>query len=128
MAKQKSIATLNVWIQARRFRNMISNLTHKFPRDEKYRLTDQIIRSSRSISANIAEGYGRYHYQETSQFMRQARGSLIESFDHLTVSYDEKYIDKAVFDQCYAEYENLLRTINGYIYFLQKSKSKVPNT
>ena len=76
----------------------------------------------------MAEGYGRYHYQETTQFMLQARGSLIETFDHLTVSYDERYISKETFEQFQSEYEELMRILNGYISFLQKVKLDGPNT
>ena len=53
-----SFTELEVWKQARKIRNWISILTKTFPLDEKFRLTDQIIRSSRSISNNLAEGHG----------------------------------------------------------------------
>lgn len=55
---------LEVWKSTIIFRNSILNLTKKFPPDEKYKLTDQLIRSSRSVTANIAEGFGRFHHQE----------------------------------------------------------------
>jgi four helix bundle protein len=61
----------------------------KLPEAEKYNLTNQIIRSSRSVTANIAEGFGRYHFQENIQFCRQARGSLVETLDHLYCCLDE---------------------------------------
>ncbi|GAB4006956.1 hypothetical protein GCM10028808_09870 [Spirosoma migulaei] len=54
---------LIVWQEARKFRQTIDLLVKSFPGDERYRLADQLIRASRSISANIAEGYGRYHFQ-----------------------------------------------------------------
>ncbi len=55
---------LETWQEARLFRQTIRELVRKFPPDEKYRLVDQLIRASRSTTANIAEGYGRYHFQE----------------------------------------------------------------
>ncbi len=61
---------LEIWQLARNFRKEISTLVKTFPSEEKYRLTDQMIRSSRSVTANIAEGYGRYHFQENIQFCR----------------------------------------------------------
>ena len=66
---------LQVYQAARQFRIKIAELVKKFPEHEMYKLSSQIIRSSRSVAANIAEGYGRYHHQEFIQFCRQARGS-----------------------------------------------------
>ncbi len=83
---------LEIWRLARNFRKGISAMVRTFPVDEKYRLTDQLIRASRSVTANIAEGYGRFHYQENIQFCRQSRGSLFEIVDHLTVALDQGYI------------------------------------
>jgi four helix bundle protein len=74
--KYQSFTDLNVWKEARSFQLFIFNLSKSFPPEEKYKLSDQIIRSSRSIAANIAEGHGRFHFQEQIQFCRQARGSL----------------------------------------------------
>jgi len=76
---------------------MISKLAEGFPEHEKFSLTAQIKRSSRSITANIAEGYGRFHYKETIQFFRQSRGSLFETLDHLTTAIDEGYINEEEF-------------------------------
>lgn len=59
---------IDVWKGCRRFRKSISVIVKTFPTEEKYRLTDQIIRSNRSITANIAEGDGRFHYQENTKF------------------------------------------------------------
>jgi len=80
---------LEVWKKSREIRNDITKLTIKFPKEEKYQLTDQLIRASRSVTANIAEGFGRYHYQENIQFRRQSRGSLFELIDHLIGAFDE---------------------------------------
>ena len=88
---------LDVWQKAKELRKDISKLTKTFHEEEKFRLVNQMIRASRSVTANISEGYGRFHYQENIQFCRQARGSLFELFDHLTVALDEKYIKENVF-------------------------------
>lgn len=89
---------LEVWKSARALRNAISLLVKDFPKEEKMRLTDQMIRSSRSITANIAEGFGQFHYQKNIQFCRQARVSLTETLDHLICAHDEKYITKEIFN------------------------------
>ena len=94
----------------------------QFPKDERFLLVPQIKDSSRSVTANIAEGYGRYNYQETSQSFRQARGSLNETLDHLTSALDEEYLSKETFVQRELQYEKVLKLINGYIAFLQRAK------
>jgi len=114
--------SLDVWKECRIFRIQISTIVKTFPIEEKYRLTDQIIRSSRSVTANIAEGHGRYHFQENSQFCRQARGSLTETLDHLLGALDEKYIDEIQLNEFREQYEKCIKLLNGYIGFLQKQK------
>jgi four helix bundle protein len=64
----KAFMDLEVWKKSRLLRNDISVLTKSFPSEEKYRLNDQIIRSSRSVGNNIAEGHGRYHYADAAKF------------------------------------------------------------
>ena len=115
---------LETYKAARAFRNEIAYIAHSFPKEEQYNLTNQIIRSSRSISANIAEGYGRFHYQENIQFCRQARGSLFETFEHLTVALDEKYITEGAFNTLKIKCEHLLKLINGYISYLKTRKNE----
>ena len=85
-------------------------------------LGSQIIRSSRSIAANIAEGYGRFHYQEFIQFCRQARGSLTETLEHLICAFDEGYLSEAELKEFRNNVEELLKLINGFIAYLQKQK------
>ncbi|MBE9509499.1 MAG: four helix bundle protein [Bacteroidetes bacterium] len=123
MSERKStFETLDVWKKGRELRNKISKLTKSFPSEEKYRLTDQMIRASRSVTANIAEGYGRYHYQENIQFCRQARGSLYELIDHLYVALDEEYIDNNDFNNYKSDINEVIRILNGYIKFLETKK------
>jgi four helix bundle protein len=66
--------TLDVYLLAKEFRKEVVKIVNSFPKEEKYLLTAQIKDSARSITANIAEGYGRYYYQEAIQFCRIARG------------------------------------------------------
>ncbi len=91
---KSTFETLEVWKESRKLRKEISKLVKTFPSVENFRLSDQMIRASRSVSANIAEGHGRYHFQENIQFCRQSRGSLYELLDHLTVALDENYISE----------------------------------
>lgn len=118
------LTDLEIWKKSRVFRNEITSLAKSFPDSEKYKLVDQIVRSSRSVTANIAEGHGRYHYQENIQFCRTARGSLLETFDHLTVALDEKYISTELFKKLTSMNDELMKMINGYITYLKKRKTE----
>ena len=114
---------LDVYKECRKFRKEISSITKKhFPDKEKYLLIAQILDSSRSITANIAEGHGRYYYQDNIRFCRIARGSLEETFEHLITAFDEKYIDADIVKREKKQYEVCLRLINGYIRYLRNSK------
>ncbi|MCK4322693.1 four helix bundle protein [candidate division WOR-3 bacterium] len=115
---------LEVWQRGRELRREISNLAKTFPKEESYLLTNQMIRASRSVTANISEGYGRFHYQENIQFCRQSRGSLFELLDHLTVALDEKYIDENKFIEFKEQIFEVIRMLNGYIKYLSRRKNK----
>ncbi|MFN1835150.1 four helix bundle protein [Balneola sp. MJW-20] len=119
-----NLEELNVWVKSRDMARKMRKITRIFPTEEKYRLCDQLIRSSRSVSANIAEGFGRYHMQETIQFSRIAKGSLYETLNHLYVALDEGYITTDVFNDLRSEIEVINKMINGYIYYLKKAKNK----
>ena len=84
---------LEVWKKCRQLRIELSMILKKFPAEEKYRLVDQIVRASRSVTANIAEGHGRFHYLDNLKFCRNARGSLNEVLDHLICACDENHME-----------------------------------
>ncbi len=117
-----SMEDLEVWKSARELRKCVSKLVENFPREEKFRLVDQLIRASRSAVANIAEGYGRFHYQESIQYCRQSRGSLYETLEHLYCALDEEYIDINTFNQFKLQIENCIKILNGYIVYLKSKK------
>lgn len=123
-----SFEDLDVWQKSRELRKNISKLIRAFPESEKFRLVDQIVRSSRSITSNIAEGYGRFHYQENIQFCRQARGSLYELLDHLNISLDEKYIKESKYKKFREQIFDIIRMLNGYIRYLKNKKDKDNST
>lgn len=115
-----SFEELEVWKLARQIKIEITDLTKRFPPDEKYKLSDQIIRSSRSINTNIAEGFGRFHYKENSRFCRNARGSLFETINHLIDAYNEKYIDEKQLQEFKSKLFPCNKVLNGYIAYLNK--------
>lgn len=120
----KSFEDLLVWQEARQLRNAMFPLANALPLEEKYKLSSQLIRSSRSISANIAEGYGRFHYQEFIQFCRNARGSLQETKDHLICALDCKYIDNATYNLHILKIDSLNKKLNGFIKYLKTKKEQ----
>ncbi len=85
-------------------------------------LGQQLQCSSNSVPANIAEGYGRFYYQDNIRFCYNARGSLEETLSHLVVCFDLKYISKELFDSLEQDGEKLTQLINGYIGYLKRSK------
>jgi four helix bundle protein len=121
----RAFTDLEAWKKSRILRNSISGLTKSFPAEERYRLTDQIIRSSRSIGNNIAEGHGRFHYADETKFMLNARGSAAETIDHLIVALDEKYINEEVFKKFKEDCEECMKVINGYINYLRTQKTNL---
>jgi four helix bundle protein len=104
-------------------RKRISALAKSFPPEEKYILLPQIKRASRSVTNNISEGYGRFSYTDTRHFFIQARGSVTETIDHLTVAYDEDYISERELLEHEQLCETVFKLINGYINYLDR-KSK----
>ncbi len=118
---------LKVWQQCRVFKIEISKLVKTFPKHEIYNLTSQLSRASRSVTANIAEGYGRYHYGENIQFCRQSRGSLEEVKDHLYSAFDEAYINQGELDRLFAIHKTCISMLNGYIDWLKKQKDNPNN-
>jgi len=111
---------LEVYKIAREFRKEIYELVNIFPVKEKYLLADQLLRSSRSITANIAEGYGRFHYNDNIRFCRLARGSLYETLEHLIIAYDCNYIDEKLFLRYEEKALTIMKKLNGYISYLKK--------
>jgi four helix bundle protein len=113
---------LEVYKECRLLRKSISNIVKFFPAEEKYRLIGQVLRSSRGITACIAEGYGRYYYKENIQYCRISRGSLYETYEHLLTALDEKYIESKTLDEFKIKIDACGRLLNGYINYLKKTR------
>lgn len=120
--KYDDFRDLEVWQHCRKIRQKTWLLCTEFPKEEKYRLSDQLIRASRSATACIAEGYGRFHYQENIQFCRQSRGSLYELIDHVDVALECKYIDIKASESLISQIKTTIRILNGYIRYLKQRK------
>ena len=121
----ESFEDLEAWRESRLLRKRVSKFVDTLPKEEKYRLNDQLIRASRSVTANIAEGYGRFHYQENIQYCRQARGSFYEILDHLLVALDETWLSDKGYTLLKEQTITCIKLVNGYIGYLKRSKANV---
>ena len=110
---------LDVYNIARELRKEIFELIKVFPSEERYQLSNQLLRASRSITANIAEGYGRFHYKDNIRFCRLARGSLYETLEHLITAFDCNYIDEETFLKFEEKVTMIMKKLNGYISYLK---------
>jgi four helix bundle protein len=72
-------------------------------------------RAAISATANIAEGFGRYSYQENIQFCRQSRASVYELRDHFTTALDAGYIPEEEFARLEKRAMSVIKLLNGYL-------------
>jgi len=110
---------LEVYQVARKFRKAMYRVGRRLPEIEKFALASQIRRAAVSLTNNIAEGHGRFHFLEQIKFMLQARGSLEELFDDLNVCIDENYFPVEQIEKSKSDGWRVHRLINGYIRFLR---------
>jgi len=106
---------LEVWKAARELRREVYKLALTFPDFEKFGLASQMRRAAASITANVAEGFGRFGYQENAQFCRHARGSLYELRDHLITCLDEGYLKEGEAKRLGAMTQRVAQLLNGYL-------------
>lgn len=111
----KDFKDLELWKAARSLRHELYKLAGKLPDLEKFGLASQIRRAAVSVTANIAEGFGRFGYQENAQFCRQVRGSLFELRDHITTCLDEGYLTAEESARIEQLAHSVGRLLNGYL-------------
>lgn len=90
--KPKSFRDLKVWQLAHNLSLEVSELTKTLPREERYRLSDQMIRSARSVPANISEGFRRFHFNDKLTFYERSLTSLDELDNHFSEAIGNKFI------------------------------------
>lgn len=119
----QGLETLEAWKKARAFVLVVyKEVLPLLPVDEKWHLNQQVRRSAQSVPANLAEGHGRFYYQDNVRFCYIARGSLTETYTHLLLAHDLKYVPDDLFNRLKSQIEELIRIINGYIAYLKRSK------
>lgn len=123
----KSFEELDCWKACTDVRRFITELLKSYPKEERFALVDDMKRAARSTTHNIAEGFGRFHYQENIQFCRHSRGSLNELIDQLITSKDEGFIRDAEYAEGRKLISKALALLNGYINYLSHQKVRVTN-
>jgi four helix bundle protein len=119
----QSLKKLQVWVRTKDFGLKIyKQVLPLLPPEEKWNLNQQLRRSSLSISANIAEGHGRFYFQDNVRFCYNARGSLEETLSHLIFCFEVDFVPEKLYKELETEGEEIEKMLNGYISFLKKSK------
>lgn len=121
----KNLQDLDAWKVCHGLMIRIYKFCDLLPSDEKYNRVSQLKRASSSAPANIAEGYGRYHWQEAIQFCRQARGSVEEVRNHVIAAQDLNQADEKSCNEIIDLCDRARSVINGYIRFLRRKKQKI---
>jgi four helix bundle protein len=120
------LETLAVWQRSLDYAvDVCQSVVPSFPPEEKWALASQLRRAVQSIPANIAEGYGRYNYQETIHFCYIARGSMTETKTFLIMAHRLGYISKAESENYLNRLMELGKMLNGFIGHLRKQKAQI---
>jgi four helix bundle protein len=120
----KSFTELEVWKKMRLLKIKIETIAKTFPTEEKFKLTDQVIRSSRGVNSAISEGHGRYTFPDRIHYCIIARGSLSETYNHLIDAYDCGYITLEKLTELKNEINEVEKILNGYISWLRDQLNK----
>jgi len=120
----KTFEDLLVWQKAHKAVLNIYKLLEKFPKEEKYRIIDQLVRAVISIPTNISEGFGRYTSKDYIHFLIISRGSLSEVKYLILLSKDLKYITEIEYQELNNELSEIGKMLNGLIYSLRKTIEK----
>src|SRR5437763_8398968 len=122
-ASFQTFENLEAYQVAREFRKAMYKVNRRLPDFEKFELASQIRRAAVSLTNNIAEGHGRYHFADQVRFLLGARGSLQELIDDLNVCDDEKYLESENVAELKKEGWRVLGLINGYLRYLRDRKA-----
>lgn len=112
---------LEAWKEAHKLVLMVYKTVSKFPKEEKFRLIDQLCRAVSSVAANLVEGNSRNHRKEFIQFAYQARGSLEETKYHLLLARDLGYIEEEEYRTLQIQANKIGKLINGLITYLKRA-------
>ena len=119
----RTFEDMEVYTAARGFRVAMYGVNRRLPGFEKFELGSQIRRAAVSLTNNIAEGHGRFHFLDQIKFMLQARGSLQELIDDLNVCEDENYLPPPEVAPTKQQGWHVLKLLNGYLRWLRECKT-----
>ena len=119
----RSFEDLDVYKAARDLRRRFYQVAKSLPESEKFNLNLQIRRAAVSLTNNLAEGHGRFHYTDNIRFVLISRGSLEELMDDLNICEDEGYATPSQLAPLRTDCASLMRQLNGYIRYLRESKA-----
>jgi four helix bundle protein len=118
----RTFEDLEVYKVSREFRKAMYRVAKRLPDIEKFGLAGQIRRAAVSLTNNIAEGHGRFHYLDQIKFNLIARGSLQELIDDLNVCSDEGYLAPAEIESLKSMAAQVMKLMNGYLRYLRDRK------
>lgn len=118
----KTFEDLECWKACRALRLFVAKtVVPVLPKDERFGLKSQILDAARSTTANIAEGYGRFHYLDNAKFCNNSRGSLWEVLDHLITANDEGMIPDEMLTEGRELVNTAVKLLNGYMNYLKRA-------
>ena len=126
--KFQTFEDLEVYKTAREFRKVMYAVSRRLPESEKYDLGRQIRRAAVSLTNNMAEGHGRFHYPDQIRFFLHSRGSLEELVDDLNICSDENYLSAEETENLREHARGVLILINGYLRHLRNRSNSVRET
>jgi len=120
--KIKCLENLNTWKEARKLNKIISKIVNKLPKHEQYGIGKHLLENGRNVTGNIAEGFGRFYFKDSTQFYRVAKGSLNEIKSDVYICFDRQYIDETLLNEAIKQIETVDKLTNGLINSAYKVK------
>ncbi len=127
MGRIERFEDIQAWQKARDLTRLIYHLTRCDPLCKDWDLQRQLRRASVSIMANIAEGYGRKSHKEFANYLNMAHASAAEVQSHIYVAWDQNYLSRSDFEECYTmceECSRMTQSFQNYLSNLQGSDSQ----
>jgi len=113
--KIERFTDLYVWQEGHKLVVMVYEITRTFPREELYSIVDQMRRAAASITANIAEGFGRHSYKEKVQFYYLSKGSLLELKNFILIAKDVHYLSGPNLEKLSKQADTVDQLLQGFI-------------